>query len=162
MLKVVSNSTPLIALASINRLDILEKLYQEVFIPKAVMEEVSIHEKVGSIEIQKSKFIKVIEVKNKEAKQFFQTSLHDGEVETIILYREMNADLCIIDDLLARKYAKYHDIKITGTLGVLLKAKEKKLISQLNSVMDELIKNGIFIDEKLYELVLKIEKQNKI
>ncbi|MDD4297131.1 MAG: DUF3368 domain-containing protein, partial [Ruminiclostridium sp.] len=69
---------------------------------------------------------------------------------------EIEADLCIIDDLLARRYAKYHNLYITGTIGVLLKAKELGMVTKITPIMDELISSGIYIDIKLYNKILDI------
>lgn len=77
----------------------------------------------------------------------------------MILAEEIKADLCIIDDLLARKYAKYLGLNITGTLGILIKAKEKTIIPSVKPLMDELIKNNIYIDNKLYNNILELTKE---
>ena len=158
MRKVISNSTPLIVLNKIGKLDILRDLYEKIIIPYAVYEEVILESKLKESNdfIQESGFIKIINIKNKEAKRLFATSLHKGEVEVMILANEIEADLCIIDDLLARRYAKYHNLYITGTIGVLLKAKELGIVTKITPIMDELISSGIYIDIKLYNKILDI------
>lgn len=114
MRKVVVNSTPIISLSTINKLDLLKSLYGEVYIPYGVFEEVSIEgkSKVG-------------------------------------------------DDLLARKYATYLGLKITGTLGVLIKSKEKGIIREVKPLIDGLIKKGIYIDDKIYRKVLELTGEYK-
>lgn len=67
--------------------------------------------------------------------------------------------LPVIDDLLARKYAKYHSLNITGTIGVILKAKELGIITKVRPIMDELVSSGIYIDSKLYNKVLEISDE---
>ena len=91
-----------------------------------------------------------------EAKRFFKVQLHDGEVEVMILGRELEAELLIIDDYLAREYAKYLGFKVTGTFGLLLKAKEKGIIEYVKPLVDGLVDNGIYIDDKLYQNILGI------
>ncbi len=161
MRKIISNSTPLIALNKVGKLNLLKEIYGEIIIPYAVYEEVIIKPKLKDIDdfIQNSGFIKIVRIKNNEAKEFFQPSLHKGEIEVMILAREEKADLSIIDDLLARKYAKYHNLKITGTIGVLIKAKETGLIPEIKPIIDELINSGIYIDKRLYEKVIKMAKE---
>ncbi len=158
MHKVVVNSTPLIILASIDKLEILKKLYGRVFIPNGVLNEISVKGdlKLGKEQIRKYDFIKVKEIRNQQTKKFFRTSLHIGEVEVMILYDEIQANLCVIDDLLARKYAEHLGLIVTGTLGILLKAKQKGIISPLKPLLDKLIKNGFYIDDKLYDQILQI------
>lgn len=161
MRKVIANSTPLIALNKIDKLNLLQHLYKQIIIPYAVYEEVILESNQKDIEdfIKASGFIKIMKIKNEEAKKIFVTSLHKGEVEVMILAKEIDADLCIIDDLLARKYAKYHNLNITGTIGVILKAKELGIILEVKSTIDELIEAGIYIDTKLYNKILVLAKE---
>lgn len=105
MRKVVCNSTPLIALHKIGKLDLLESMYGEIIIPKAVSDEVTIKENQKDNFIGSYAFIKVKEINNQEAKRFFNTSLHKGEVEVMILAKEIAADLCVIDDLDKKLYS---------------------------------------------------------
>jgi len=158
MRKVISNSTPLIALKKIEKLELLYKIYGEIIIPYGVYEEVILESSVKEPHdfIKESGFIKIMKIRNEEAKRLFSTSLHKGEVEIMILAVEVKANLCIIDDLLARRYAKYNNLNITGTIGVLLKAKELCIITKIRPIMDELIDSGVYIDSKLYNKVVEI------
>lgn len=158
MHKVVVNSTPLISLSIINQLDLLRELYGKVYVPYGVYEEVSIEgeARVGADFLVNNDFIIIERIKNEGAKKLFQTSLHKGEVEVMILADELKADLCIIDDFLARKYAKYLGLKITGTLGILIKSKEVGIIKSVKPLMDELIKNNIYINDNLYNKILQL------
>ena len=108
MRRIIVNSIPIISLAGIDRLILLKKLYKEIIVPEAVYEEVSIEgeSKIGAKRLKEADFIKIHSVDNKEAEKIFSTSLHKGEVEVLLLARELKADLVIIDDLLARKHAK--------------------------------------------------------
>lgn len=157
MRKVVVNSTPLISLDRVNQLNLLQELYGQIYIPYGVYEELSVEDKHNFL--TNIDFIKVQVIKNEEAKKFFKTSLHKGEVEVMILAEEINADLCVIDDLLARKYAKYLGYTITGTIGILLKAKEKGYINQIKPLLNDLIESGIYIDNNLYRNVLRIANE---
>ncbi|TZE80694.1 DUF3368 domain-containing protein [Calorimonas adulescens] len=151
MRKVVANSTPLIILSNISKIDILKQLYGIIYIPSGVFEEVNV---TGSSESYD--FIKVVSIKNEGAKQFFPISLHKGEVEVMILAKEINADLCIIDDYLARKHAKSLGLTVTGTLGVLIKAKEKGILKEVKPLIDKMLQKKFYIDRKLYNEVLEI------
>jgi len=74
----------------------------------------------------------------------------------LILAKELNADLVILDEILGRRYAKVLDYKLTGTLGVLLKAKEKGIIKSLKVLLTELTEKGTWLNPKLIKEVLKI------
>lgn len=155
MPSVVVNSTPIISLHHLGKLDLLEKMYHRVYIPYAVYEEVSVE---GSYKITKeilfsfSNFT-VERVQNTEAKKYFKTALHEGEVEAMILTTELDADLCVLDDQLARSYAKLLGLTITGTLGILLKAKENKLLDKVMPLVDTLIEKEIYISTNLYRQI---------
>lgn len=155
---VVVNSTPIIALAAIRKLDLFRELYSEIFIPKAVYEEVMVKEgSVAQLELAKAKeWIVTKAISNIEAKKFFKVQLHDGEVEVMILGRELNADLLVIDDYMARRYAKYLDFHVTGSLGVILKAKERAIVNEVKPLVDSMIESGIYVSEKLYKDTLEL------
>ena len=158
-LVVVSNSTPIILLQKIGQLELFQKLYSKIYIAKAVYREVIIDgfEKVNQDDfISKYNWIKIVDIKNIEARKIFAASLHSGEVETMILAMEQFADLCILDDLLARKYAKRFDLNVTGTLGVLVAAKKKRLIKDVKSIINQLMDVGMFIGNDLYDIILSI------
>jgi len=158
MLKVIVNSTPIISLSIVDKLDLLSKLYEQVCIPKAVYDEVCKEgeSQVGAKALRNADFIKVVSIKNVEAREFFSTRLHKGEIEVMILAKELRADLIIIDDYQARKHAKYLDLNITGTLGVLLKSKKNNHVESIKPLMDKLIKNDIYIGDNLYKKILNI------
>ena len=65
------------------------------------------------------------------AKTMYKTQLHDGEVEVMILAKEIAADVVIIDDANAKKHAKYLELPVTGTLGALIKAKKEGYVDEL-------------------------------
>jgi len=93
--KVVSNSTPLIALARIGRFGILQELFGELMIPTAVYTEIATHgkERAGSDELQNAHWIQCYQVSNHALVTFLKISLDDGEAEAIALAQEMGADL---------------------------------------------------------------------
>lgn len=89
------------------------------------------------------------------AKSMYKTQLHDGEVEVMILSKEINADVVIIDDANAKKHAKYLRLPVTGTLGVLIRAKQEGYIEELKPILYQMIENGIYISQKLVDICLK-------
>jgi predicted nucleic acid-binding protein len=74
----------------------------------------------------------------------------------MILGRELKAELLVVDDYMAREHAKYLGFKVTGTLGIILKSKEQGIIECVKPLVDKLVDNGIYIDDKLYQYVLQI------
>lgn len=157
MHRVVVNTTPLIALSHVGQLDVLRKLYGEIIIPEAVHRELSVKtESVCKRAVDSSRsWIRVDKIKNQMAKSMYKTQLHDGEVEVMILAKEIMADVVIIDDANAKKHAKYLGLPVTGTLGVLLKAKQNGYVGELNPLLHQMVQNGIYISQNLIEMCLK-------
>lgn len=157
MRKVVVNTTPLIALSHVGQLSLLKKLYGEISIPEAVYGEVSVKtESVCKKAVDSSlDWIRVEKIKNQMAKDMYKTQLHDGEVEVMILSKEIIADVVIIDDANAKKYAKYLKLPVTGTLGVLMRAKQEGYIDKLEPVLRQMVEKGIYLSQELIEFCLK-------
>ena len=158
MRKVIVNSTPLIALCHVNQLNILKELYGEVIIPRAVYDEISVKKDSVCKKIvdESLEWIHIQKIQNVMAKAMFKSQLHDGEVEVMILAKEQNADVVIIDDQNAKKYAKYLELPVTGTLGILIKAKQVGYIPELKPLLDVMVQNGIYIKNSLIEHCLEL------
>ncbi len=151
---VVSNTTPIISLASIQKIDILERLFGDIIVPQAVYEEIKAKESWGNKEID-MKFIRVETVRGELYKDLLLNQLDSGECETILLAKELNADLVIIDENLAYKIAKNSDLKVTRTLSILLNAKAAGIIDQIKPLLDEMISRGRWYSQNVYENFLK-------
>lgn len=111
--------------------------------------------------IKNSSFIIVRRVKNEFAVKLLQkeVGLDLGESESIVLSNELNADLLLMDERKGRRVAKSLDIRISGTLGVLLKAKELNYVDKIKPLLDKLIENNIRISPQLYEEILVSAKE---
>jgi len=147
----IADSSPLIALAVCDGLFILEELYSEIIIPEAVYQEITYKEKKYS-----ELFIHLFKDKVVHAHSLFinDYSLGKGELEAILLYKELKADLLLIDDKRARKIAHLNEIKTIGSLGLLFEAKEKKIITSLYPFVLKIYKSDIFISKKLCNYIL--------
>ena len=82
--------------------------------------------------------------------------LDRGEAEVIILASEIAADLVILDETLGRRYAKQSGLNLTGTIGVLLKAKQNGLLSSVSHSLDELVKKGVWLSPKIIQQVKEL------
>ena len=155
MPRVIVNSTPLIILSNIGKLELLKKLYAEICIPKAVFDEVCAKEDSACQRIlDYPDWIHICKIKDESQKRMYQAKLHAGEVEVMILAQENPvADLVILDDNAAKKTAKFLGLKVTGSLGVLLKAKKENLIREVTPLMKQLIANGFYITRDVFDLV---------
>ena len=159
MRKVIVNSTPLIILSKIGELEILKNLYGDIIIPRAVFEEVTRKNDLAKEKILNSEWIKILEVQDKSDRKIYQAKLHDGEVEVMMLAKEISADLLIIDDNAAKKTAKFLGFKVTGTLGILIKAKAEKIISEVRPILEKMLAEKFYISDKILNLVLKTARE---
>ena len=157
MRRVIVNSTPLILFSSINQLGLFKEIYGEIVIPRAVYAEVTAKADSACQNLKNNfDWIKVEPIKNPLQKKMYQAKLHDGEVDVMILAQEEpKADLVILDDNAAKKTAKYLGLTVTGSLGVLIKAKKLKLIESVKPFMDSFIANGFFVTQNVYDMVLE-------
>ena len=153
MRRVIANTTPLIALANIDRLELLRELYGSIIIPQAVMDEI-IREPAKQ-RVRRATWIKVEPIQDASQKDIFRARLHAGEVEVMILAREQKAVLVIIDDDAAKKTAIFLGLNVTGTLGVLLKAKREGYLEKVEPVINELLRDGLFISDTVKSYVLR-------
>ena len=155
---VVSNAGPLIALARINKLDLLKHFFNTVFISKGTYDEVVIKgkSKLGSKHVENAKWIKVKSIKNEWSVNVLRIDLDIGEAESIVLALELNANLLLMDELLARNIAESLGLKISGTVGILLKAKKLGLIDKIKPNLDELRNKKVWISDDVYKKSLKM------
>lgn len=156
---VVSDASPLINLAIINRLDLLHQLYNKIVIPRAVFEELTVKGKgqPGDTEIKAASWVEIQTCKDRNFVSKLQQEIDLGEAEAITLAIELNADLLLIDENLGRAKAKEFHLSIIGLLGVLLDAKQQHIISNVTNVMDQLRNEANFrIGEELYQRVKMI------
>lgn len=157
MPKVVVNSTPLIILCNIGQLLLLKKLYGEIIIPEAVYKEVTVKKDTACIAIsQYNDWIKIEKVPANKKLKIYRARLHTGEVEVMLLAQQPPlADLVIIDDNAAKNTAKFLGLKVTGTLGILLKAKKLGLLDNIKPLIEKMHNAGFYISENIKNLVLE-------
>ena len=152
---IVSDTSPIIALAVCDKLDMLDKLFSQVFIPQAVYNELAIPDKPKTNEIIKWAMDKVIPAKNTTVIKALSLNLDLGESEALSLYWETNADFLLIDEKRGRTIALRNGIKTIGTVGILLFAKQRGLIAQVRPLLDILRHNGFWFSDILYHHVLE-------
>jgi len=159
LLKVVSNSSPLIHLAKIKKLDLLKEIFGKIFIPKAVYDECVVESFKEANEIKKSEWIIVKKIKNEDLKKALSIYLDDGEAEAITLAIEEKADLILLDDYDAREVARKYGFNITGVIDILLKAKYMKKIRRVKPYLEKLRETGFWINDDLFLKILKEIKE---
>ncbi len=110
--------------------------------------------KPGAREIDEAKWIKTLEVKDRLAVSLLREDMDAGESEAIILARELNAAYVLIDEAIARRKVRLIGLRMVGTLGLLLMAKEAGLISAVKPALRELRQTDFRMSSRLYREVL--------
>jgi len=128
----IADSSALIALAIIDKLEILQKLFGKVYVPRAVYDEITKDNKTEAKKLTKFCKDKVLDI---ETKINFNILLGKGESEAVILYQEQNANFLLCDDK---------------------KAKKAGYIEAVEPLIKKLKEFQIYIDENTCNTVLKI------
>ncbi|WP_069473701.1 DUF3368 domain-containing protein [Candidatus Marithrix sp. Canyon 246] len=150
---VVSNTTPIISLSSINQIELLKKLFGNVYIPQAVYDEIKSKTSFGYNEIDQD-FFKVEKIKDRLAVNILLNDLDLGEAETIVLSKELEASIILIDENIGYEIAKSQNLNVERTLSLLIAAKQKGYILQVKPLLDEMINKNRWISKKIYRKVL--------
>lgn len=155
---VVVNATPIITLSVANHLDLLRGLYEEVAIPPAVRAEVLAggRDRRGARELAAAGWIRTVPLEDPRRADLLLSDLDRGEAEVIALAQERSAPLVVLDERLARRHAERLGLRITGTLGIFLKAKQQRLIPQIGPLIRQIQDHGVRLSQRLIEKALEL------
>jgi predicted nucleic acid-binding protein len=156
---VVADTGPLISLAVIDQLDLLDALFHRVVIPQTVWRELEAN--IGALSIPAAKRFQgnVIAVKRYRD---INPDLDTGEKEAIILYEEIQADQLLIEDKAARSFAEGRGITCTGTLGILIEARAGNLIPALRPLFAELLAKKRYFALPLLNRILVFNSEDPL
>ena len=153
---IVLNNTPLVAFWTLGRLDLLRDLFQEVLIPRAVEEEFLATDGHARREaLANAPWIRSIALTQPRRARAY-AGLDRGEAEVLALAEERDARLVVIDERKGRRYAERVGLPLTGTLGVLLLAKEAGLIERVSDWTSKLQEAGLFLSPDLIRKILEV------
>ena len=148
-MSVVSNFSPLIALARIQRLDLVPAILKSALIPPAVAREIAPSVPVLPNWLEVRAPTRALSVVTSRGR------LGDGEWEAIALAIELEASAIVIDDRPARRLAEAAGLNVIGTLGLLLEAKRAGHIRTIRAELDKLIETSFVLSQRLYDRVLR-------
>ena len=143
---VISDTSTLILFHKIDEFSLLQKVYRELITTPEIAEEFG-EELPGWIKIQA--------VSDKKYQDFLETQVDYGEASAIALATEYDDVLLLLDDLKARKLATRLKFKITGTLGVIHRAKQMSLIDKIKHLIDKLLLTDIKLSARIFKLSFK-------
>jgi hypothetical protein len=152
---VVSDTSPILSLALIGRLDLLHDLYGTIVIPAAVRSEIIATNQGGAREVIQADWIGTRPIHPDIVLRLLLREVDRGEAEAIGLAVQLNADVLLIDERKARHLAAYLELGVVGLLDVLQEAKQHHLITSVKPILDDLIIRARFrLSHKLYQRTL--------
>lgn len=157
---VIADSGAIFSLAIVQKLDLLNKLFDSVRIPFAVWQEITLN-KTNEIYPDIKSFF---ENKVEKISSFNELTfvMDYGESESVILYKELDAQYLLIDDKKARELAENFGLNCIGTLGLLILAKKEKHIHELKPIFEEFIARNRYYSKKLLNSILKTMKEEEL
>ncbi len=151
---VVSNTTPLITLAELGLLDVLRQLYDVVCVPPSVLAEYQ-YGRTAHPERPDLQAVPWMVVQPAPVDALLPATLDVGERDAIALARGLEASRILLDERAARAVAARLKLKVTGSAGVLLAARQLGLISAVRPYLDRMLAQGRYVSPRLYEQVLQ-------
>jgi predicted nucleic acid-binding protein len=156
-MKAVSNTTPLRYLIAIEQEHLLGQLFEKVFVPVAVHEELTDAKTPETVRSRVNSMPGWYEIRTVQETQrtTFPVPLHRGEREAILLAEVLHADVLLIDEQIGRMIALSRNLPLSGTLGVLERADTMGFVGDFPQVLRRLKASGFFIGESLEQHLLK-------
>lgn len=156
---IVSDTTPILSLLKVGRLELLRQLFGVVVIPRAVYDELVCHPgyREEADAVLQSKFLAVCDLADSRAATEIlrKERLDAGESEAIALAEERRADVLLMDERRGRRVAEKRGLRMTGTIGVLLYACDEGLLSgeSVMECVESLREHNIRLGKSLYTAV---------
>lgn len=144
---IICDTSCLILFDKLNKLDLLKKLYDKIYITPEIEKEFG---------ATLPSWIKIKQPKNIPLTQTLSQLVDEGEASAIALAFELPEGVLVLDDLKARKVAKSLNLKITGSLGLLVKLKQQGHIRELREVLNQVKKTDFRISENIIKKILAI------
>lgn len=154
---IISNATPLIAFSRIGRLDLLrETVAEPLVIPAVVASEISDYERgePGSLDLAHETWIRTRSVEDEQRVRLLLPTLDRGEAEVIALGLEQQARLVLIDELIGRKVAESLGLRLTGSVGILIRAKQLGELTAIKPLLEHMVREGMYFSRRFLNAVL--------
>lgn len=145
---VFSNTTPFISLSSVNLLRLMPTIFGSIVVAPSVVQECSEGGKIGVPDLATLAWVSVQAVQSDQRMPAL-FELDRGERDTLLLAAQQPTALVLMDEKLGRNLAEYMGLQVTGTLGILAKAKAQGLIPSFSKASFSMREQGIYFSEGL-------------
>jgi len=137
---IISDTSCFIVLSKIGQMELLQRLFGNIITTPEIAEE------FGEI---LPNWVDIVSVKDKHKQQLFDIQVDKGEASAMALALEIENSLLIIDDYKARKLAKNLNINYTGTIGIIILAKQKGIIQSIKPILEKIKETNFRINAEL-------------
>lgn len=154
---IIINTGPLLSLiAGLGKLEILIHLYKNVIVPNEVVKEIEIGGKkgFGIDEFKKAKWLNKIN-EPIVISEYLKNSLDIGEASVIQFALNNNIKTVCIDEAVGRRVARLNGLNVTGTIGILIRARKEGYIDSIKNVLDNMQQKGIWLSKELINFACK-------
>ena len=160
MPEVISNTSPIQYLHQSDLLELLPALYDQVTVPEGVVVELEAGRRQG-VPLPDVRTLPWVRVRRAPRERLLTlvTDLGRGEREVLALAAEIPDSLAILDDALARHYARVLDVAFTGTLGVLLRGKQAGHLTAVEPAVRQLEMLGFRLDAGTRAAILDLAEE---
>jgi predicted nucleic acid-binding protein len=155
---IVINTGPLLAIiAAQGNLSLLQDLYRQVFVPYEVKKEITGFgaDRFGVEEFYDARFL-VIPSRPLILSPILENTLDQGEAAVIQLALNKKVTTVCIDETTGRRVARLFNLNVTGSLGILLRAKKEGYPVSMKHAIEQMKKKDIYLSDKLVNSVLKL------
>ncbi len=148
---IISDTSCLILLKKIGQLQLLPKLYSQIFVTPLIVKEFG-SDLPAEILVRDAQDLNLIRT--------LSLTVDEGEATAIALAFEIEDSILVLDDRKARRFASSLGLKLTGTLGIILKAKQLGVIPSVKQILDELRNTDFRISQNIIDRMLKEAGEN--
>jgi predicted nucleic acid-binding protein len=160
MPEAISNTSPLLYLHRIGVLDWLPRLFSEIWVPSAVVQELD-EGRLRGYDVPdplECAWVRIVEPRSIPS-EWFALDLGPGELAAVSLALDNPALVVLLDDALARRIAQAAGLNVWGTLKVLLEAKSHGLTEDMESLLDRLRNAGMWVSEDIHRRILTLARE---
>lgn len=158
--RIVTNTGPLLALiAATGDLTVLKSLYEKVLVPREVADEILAGgaSGFGVRRFEEAVWLSV-HAKHLVISPYLENTLDRGEAAVIQLAMNEKIDVVCIDETVGRRVAALNNLRVTGSIGVLLRARKMGLIPEISTAIENMRRAGIWVSQKVIDTALELER----
>jgi predicted nucleic acid-binding protein len=161
MTEAISNTSPLLYLHRARVLPLLPKLFSQVIVPSAVVNELETGRRLGHAvpECRSTPWMQITAPMDTPP-DWLAAEIGPGELAALALRRERGKGVLLLDDAHARRLAHSAGFEVWGTLKVLLELKAKGALTLIAPIVENLFGSGMWISPALRERILKLANEN--